>query len=123
MRISWFAVVLLFGRALYPQAAQVPRLSDLRFGVGVQITGVYTQGTLADINNDGKLEPVDDRFDIGLRRGRFSVAGALGTNMDFRVVFYFDNIGRDRYTGTRGTPGEGNAGIWDAFWNWHASPR
>jgi len=104
------------------QNVQVPGLQELRFGAGIQFTGIYTYGARADVNNDGRLEPVDNRFDIGARRARFTLNGRLRDDLDFRVIFYYDNIGRDRFTGTRGTPSEGNVGVWDAFWGWHAHP-
>ncbi len=116
-------VLPLCAASLFAQAPQLPRVSDLRLGVGIQFTGIYTTGAQADLDGDKKLDPVDDRFDIGARRARFSVSGTIAERVDFRVVLYYDNIGRDRFTGTRGTPGDGKVGVWDAFWMWRANPR
>jgi len=112
----------LFSLPGFAQQVQLPGLQELRIGAGVQITGIYTRGTLADISKQGRLEPVDDRFDLGIRRARLTVSGRIRNDLDFRVIFYYDNVGRDRFTGTRGTPSEGNVGIWDAFWMWSARP-
>jgi len=104
------------------QAIQTPGLQELRFGAGIQFTGIYTYRTYADLDGNGTLEPVDNRFDLGARRARFTLNGRIREDLDFRIIFYYDNIGRDRFTGTRGTPNEGNVGIWDAFWSWRAHP-
>jgi hypothetical protein len=105
-------------------AQTVPRLSDLRFSAGVQLVGIWTTGAEADINGDHQLEPVSDRFNFSLRRARFSISGRVAEelNLEFRVVFYYDNVGRDKYTGTRAGTGDGSVGIWDAFWMWRAQP-
>lgn len=116
----WLLLVLCW--AMAAQTVQVPGLQELRLGVGVQLTGIYTHGARADLDHDGRLEPVDDRFDLGLRRARVSLNGRIREDLDFRVIFYFDNVGRDRFTGTRGNPNEDRVGIWDAFWTWRASP-
>lgn len=100
----------------------VPRVSDLRFSAGVQLMGDYTRGGKGDVNGDGVLDPVSDRFDMFARRARFGVSGRVMENVDFRVVFYYDNLGKDRFGGTRSTPNEGTVGVWDAFWTWHAQP-
>jgi hypothetical protein len=116
------AAAFLFLPALRAQTVQLPHVSDLRFSAGIQLTGIFTHGAFADINGDRKLEPVSDRFDFSLRRARFSVSGRVLENLEFRVVMYYDNLGRDRFTGTRATPSDGTVGIWDAFWMWHAQP-
>lgn len=123
LRVALFTIcALLFHRTLSAQPAQLPRISDLQIGAGIQFTGIYTTGAKADLDGDQSLDSVHDRFDIGARRARFSVSGTVGETVNFRVVFYYDNIGRDRFTGTRANPNEGNVGVWDAFWTWHANP-
>ncbi len=112
----------LIGGALYAQTTQIPRVSDLQISVGVQMLGVATTGARADVNGDGAAENVDNRFDWLARRARVSLRGRVADNIDFRVIFYFDNLGKDRFTGLRATPGDGTVGVMDAFWTWHAQP-
>jgi len=118
----WAVGLLLFPEALPAQTSQLPRVSDLRISVGVQLTGVATTGAKADINGDNALESVSNRLDFSIRRGRVSLSGRLLESIDFRVIFFFDNLGKDRFSGTRGNPSDEKVGIWDAFWTWHASP-
>jgi hypothetical protein len=115
-----FALLAVLAPGLSAQAT-APRVSDLRFSVGVQLMGVHTQGAQADIGS-GRLEPVEDRFDLFARRARLSISGRLEENIEFRLVLYYDNLGKDRFGGTRSTPNEGTVGVWDAFWTWHAQP-
>lgn len=116
-------LVALLAAPLLAQNVQIPGLQELRIGGGIQLTGIFTHGTRADLSNSGRLDPVDDRFDLGLRRARLTLSGRILAGLDFRVIFFYDNVGRDRFTGTRGTPSEGSLGIWDAFWTWHARPE
>ncbi len=122
--VPLFFFWLVLAPCMRAQTIQLPRVGELRFSAGIQLTGIYTSGGQGDINGDRWLEPVDNRFDFGARRARFSVSGRVteGLDLDFRVVFYYDNLGRDRFTGTRTTPSDGTVGVWDAFWMWHAQP-
>lgn len=104
-------------------AQPAPRVADLRFSVGIQLLGVHTHGAKADLSGQGVLEPVGDRFDLFARRARFGISGRLDDRIDFRVVLYYDNLGKDRFSGTRSTPSDGTVGVWDAFWLWHARPE
>jgi hypothetical protein len=122
--VPFLVVLLLLAPTVCAQTVQIPRVSDLRFSAGVQLVGIYTGGAQADINGDRRLENVANRFDFSARRARFSITGRVteGLDLDFRIVFYYDNLGRDRFTGGRSSPGDGTVGVWDAFWTWHAQP-
>jgi hypothetical protein len=77
---------------------------------------------MGNVDGDGKLEPVDDRMDFVLRRGRVGFSGRVLDSLEFRAVLFFDNLGKDRYSGTRSTINEGTTGIWDAYCIWNAKP-
>lgn len=108
--------------SLSAQTIQAPRISDLRIGVGVQMTGEVTNGAQADVNGDGILDRVSDRMDFSIRRGRVSFSGHLLESLEFRVIFFYDNLGKDRFSSTRSSPADEKVGLSDAFWTWHASP-
>ena len=97
----WLILTLVLPPPIEAQTVQIPRVSDLRFSAGVQLVGIYTGGAQADINGDRRLEDVANRFDFSARRARFSISGRVteGLDLDFRIVFYYDNLGRDRFTG------------------------
>lgn len=118
-RAAGFLLVL---GTLAAQTSQVPRISDLRIGAGVQMTGEVTTGARADVNGDNALDAVSNRMDFAIRRGRVSLSGYLMESIEFRVILSFDNFGKDRFSGLRSSPGDEKVGLWDAFWTWHARP-
>jgi len=87
-----------------------------------QLQGVYTFSS----QRDAAGETVEDRFDLYLRRARLGLKGRVREVLSYRIVFAYDNVGRDRYTATPGTPQDQDSTefrIWDAFFTWHAHPE
>ncbi len=116
--------MILGVHALSAQSSQQPQVTNLEIHAGVQFVGIYTAGAKADVNTNQVLEPVDDRFDFHVRRGRLTVSGTALDTLDFRAVLAYDNIGKDRFTGTRSTPNDSNSvTIWEAFSTWRANRR
>ncbi|MBK8878215.1 MAG: hypothetical protein IPN74_06590 [Haliscomenobacter sp.] len=71
-------------------------------------------------------EPVDDRFNVQLRRARIGFRAQPFEDLRLTVLTAYDLIGRDALTGTVG--GTNNAsvpdlGIWDAFLEWRLIPK
>jgi len=61
-----------------------------------------------------------------MRRARLGLKGKIREVLSYRIVFAYDNIGRDRYTASSGTPQDQDNTefrVWDAFFTWHADPR
>jgi hypothetical protein len=87
-----------------------------------QLQGIYTfSGARTD---DG--ETVDNRADLFLRRARLGLKGQIRDVLSYQVVFAYDNVGKDIYTGASGVPQDQNNTefrIWDAFFTWRANPQ
>ena len=117
------ALILLVLNGPPPAHAQeAPRITDIRLSAGMQFMGVATTGAKSDVNGDFKLEPVSNRMDFLIRRGRLGFSGRVLDTLEFRVILYYDNLGKDRHSGLRSTPTDGTTGIWDAFCTWNAQP-
>lgn len=84
----------------------------------VQLWGTYTTGERARLEPEGPLEPVGDRFNLSFRRARLGFKGKPYKNLGYYLALYYDNLGRDRYSGTRAGVNEGHIGVWDAYLNW-----
>ncbi len=86
----------------------------------IQVWNAYTIDA-----KDSNGEPVDDRLDTFIRRGRIGVKGHIREDLNFKVWFAYDQLGKDRNTGTIGSPqDQSNKSfyIWDAMFTWKANP-
>ncbi|MBK7410502.1 MAG: hypothetical protein IPJ40_22035 [Saprospirales bacterium] len=87
----------------------------------LQLWSNYSMGQEV-YNPTGKyFEPVDDRFNVLLRRGRFGLRAQPYEGLKFTLVTAFDGIGKDVLTGVIGSPNNLSAPkffIWDAFFQW-----
>lgn len=84
-----------------------------------QVWALYTFSDQRDPNG----EKVDDRGDLYLRRGRIGAKGRIRETLSYKLIFAFDNLGRDQYTAhPGGYQDEDNDEfeVWDAYFTWHA---
>jgi hypothetical protein len=79
-------------------------------------------GEKARLTPDGSLEPVIDRLNFTARRARLGFRGTPYKNFSYYLALFYDNLGRDRYSGTRAGVNEGQIGVWDAYMSWKMSP-
>jgi hypothetical protein len=91
----------------------------------IQLWGVYTANMQADIDGDGIVEDVDNRFNPHIRRARLGFRANPYPNLRYTVVAYYDGIGRDALGASIGpgnNPHGTEFGIWDAFFQWRLKP-
>jgi hypothetical protein len=94
---------------------------EINFFGQVQLWNVITTGA-----TDDQGEPVQDRWDAYIRRARLGLKGNVYPAITYQIVFAYDVIGKNLYTGGPGTPqGRDNRDfyLWDAFFTWSAHPR
>lgn len=84
----------------------------------VQMWSTYTMGEKARLTTDGPLEPVMNRLNFTARRARLGFKGNPYKNFSYYLALYYDNLGRDRFSGTRAGVNEGQIGVWDAYMSW-----
>jgi hypothetical protein len=90
----------------------------------VQSYGLYTMGERADLNNDGQTEAIGNRFNLFFRRARVGFRGEPYQNLRYTLVLFYDNLGKDDFTGTRGTNnGEARVGVFEAFGQWRLTQK
>ncbi|WP_457623522.1 porin [Persephonella sp.] len=95
----------------------------IKFFQMVQIWDVYT------VKNEPAGSNINSRNDIYIRRGRIGAKGKIYDNLYFYTVFAFDNIGKNEFSASTGSPnttaGSGTDGtdnrdfyLWDLFFTW-----
>ena len=87
----------------------------------VQLWNVYSTNA-----SDPSGQPVEDRWDLYLRRARLGLDGLIGKRIDYKITFAYDNIGKNAYTAATGAAQElDNAEfkLWDAYFTWAAHER
>lgn len=89
----------------------------------VQMWSTYTMGEKARLTPDGPLEPVGDRLNFTARRARIGFKGSPYKRFSYYLSLFYDNLGRDRYSGTRAGVNDGQIGVWDAFMSWKMSSK
>ncbi len=87
----------------------------------VQLWGTYTTGERARLTEDGPLEPVGDRFNFSFRRARLGFRGQPYRHLGYYLAVYYDNLGRDRYSGNRAGTNDAEIHVWDAYLTWKIS--
>ncbi len=89
----------------------------------MQLWSIYSTG-METYNTAAKsYEPVDDRFNVSLRRARVAFLGEPYAGIKYNVVLAYDQIGRDVLSsGVGGTnKADPSVGILDAFLQWKIS--
>jgi hypothetical protein len=83
----------------------------------IQLWSVYSHGQAIYNQGSGQYEPVDDRFNVQLRRARLVFRGQPYEKLKFTLALYYDLAGRDLLAGTVGgfNPAQPDLGVWDAF--------
>lgn len=91
----------------------------------LQFWGVYGHGQEVFNVQTGQYDPVGDRINFQIRRGRFGFRTQPYETLKFTVIGNFDLVGRDALVGTIGgyNPPTPNVGLWDAFFTWKISPE
>lgn len=87
-----------------------------------QFWGVYEE------MDEDRLEDGDARTDMFIRRGRLGVKGSFSKNVEFRVWYAYDLLGKDLATNTfNGMIGtntdDKNFQVWDAFVKFKIDPK
>ncbi len=115
----WLLFVLCSGAAAHAG----PKLTfgehgELEVYQAIQVWGVYTLGAEAARTDADGLEPVADRADLFVRRGRLGVKGKLAARHGFNVVLAYDGLGKGAHSGIRGGSNPDNLliHVWDATW-------
>ncbi|MBK8041984.1 MAG: hypothetical protein IPK21_04575 [Haliscomenobacter sp.] len=131
-----FLAAFLFLQKGVSQSQEAPPAFDkwLKFKEGFRIEPflMFQLWSLYSINEEiyqsstQAYEPVDDRFNVELRRARIGFRAQPFEDLRLTVLTAYDLIGRDALTGTVG--GTNNAsvpalGIWDAFLEWRLIPK
>ena len=91
---------------------------DMDIFLAVQSWAIYTMDA-----RDADGEPVDDRLDFMIRRGRLGVQGNLRPRLAYRLWMAYDNLGKNGFSANPGTPQSYDNKefyIWDAVFTWAA---
>lgn len=93
--------------------------------VMLQLWSSYSMGQEVYNKESNRYEPVDDRFNLLLRRARLGFRMQPYDNLKFTLLGAYDMIGRDVNTALLGSTNNGSLpafGIWDAFLEWRLKP-
>lgn len=111
-------LVSLLYNFIFPQISfALPKIEyekdkNIEFFQSVQIFNVYT------ISNDSNI---DNRNDLFIRRGRFGLQGKLEKDLNYKICFAYDNVGKDSKTkiwGLAQNTENSNFSIFDAFFTY-----
>lgn len=87
----------------------------------IQLWSTYTTNYSVFNEDSGQYDPIADRGNLMIRRGRFGVRGEPFDGLKFNLQVAYDLIGRDLFAGITGGTNNAsipNFGIWDAFVQW-----
>ncbi|NUO00956.1 MAG: hypothetical protein HUU01_10120 [Saprospiraceae bacterium] len=88
----------------------------------VQLWSIYSTDFEIYNSSTGAYERVDDRFNVSLRRARLAFSGEPYPRLQYTVMLFYDQIGRDVLSSGIGVTNKADpsVGIWDAFFQWKA---
>lgn len=91
----------------------------------VQLWSIYSTDFEIYNASTGAYERVDDRFNVSLRRARLAFSGEPYPRLQYTVMLFYDQIGRDVLSSGIGVTNKADpsVGIWDAFFQWKALPQ
>jgi hypothetical protein len=115
----------LFSQEQQPEWRQ--RLKTVKFQpvLAVQLWSSYTVDQKIYNAQTGDYEPVDDRFNLQIRRTRLGFKARPGENFSFQAIAALDLVGRDALTAQHGGANNGSTpefGLWDAAFQWRIKP-
>jgi len=87
----------------------------------LEITQMY-QFWAVGMPDPQNIPAPDKRLDFYLRRARFGFKGQAFPRLDYQTQFAFDNLGKDPYSGTIGSPQKlemTEFRVWDAYLMYH----
>jgi hypothetical protein len=87
----------------------------------LELTQTYQFWAVGEPDPNDIPQP-DKRLDFYIRRARFGFKGQAWTRLDYQTQFAFDNLGKDPYTGTIGSPQQlenTEFRTWDAYFMYH----
>jgi hypothetical protein len=84
----------------------------------MQLWSTYTMGEEAQLTSNGPLEPVQDRLNFFIRRARIGFKGKPYKRLSYVLSIQYDNVGKDKFSGVRGSTNTGTLGILDAYMGW-----
>ncbi|MGK7396576.1 MAG: porin [Candidatus Cyclobacteriaceae bacterium M3_2C_046] len=124
--IIWFYLLFTIQPAQAQPFIQPDSLfKQIRPFAMVQLWSVYSFNEKVQLErNTPELEPVQDRMTLYLRRARLGFRGKPYPNLSFLVMFYYDNLGHDQLSASRGGANDGSQfGLWDSFIQWKISSQ
>jgi|GEM_PF-225071 len=91
----------------------------------VQLWSIYSTDFEVFNAENGTYEKVDDRFNVSLRRARLAFSGEPYPGLQYLVMLFYDQIGRDVLSSGIGVTNKADpsVGIWDAFFQWKVFPK
>lgn len=91
----------------------------------VQLWSIYSTDFEVFNTISNIYEPIDDRFNVSLRRARVVFSGEPYPRLQYTVALFYDQIGRDLLSSGIGVTNRADpaVGIWDAFFQWKATPK
>ncbi|WP_333819759.1 porin [Ohtaekwangia sp.] len=87
----------------------------------LQFWSAYTQGEKAQLTANGPMEAVQNRLNFFIRRARIGFKGKPYKKLNYVLMIQYDNIGKDKFSGVRGSANTGTLGILDAYATWRLS--
>lgn len=98
-----YLVAALLGTLAAGGAGAGPKLTFNDGKSSLEITQTY-QVWATWTRNAGDAPQTDSRADLFLKQGRLGLRGQALPSLGYSVIFAFDNIGRDQFTGALGSP-------------------
>jgi hypothetical protein len=87
----------------------------------LQFWSTYTMGEKAQLVDGGPMEAMQDRLNFMVRRARIGFKGKPYKKLSYAVMIQYDNMGKDRFSGVRGSTNTGQLGILDVYATWRIS--
>ena len=94
--------------------------------VGIQMWSIYTTGEELYDATAAEYQPVENRFDVMLRRSRLGFKIQPLEVLQISVIGSMDVVGRDLLSPTQGASNNGAApsfGLWNAIAQWRVIPK
>ncbi|MEM9260179.1 MAG: hypothetical protein AAGA62_11070 [Bacteroidota bacterium] len=94
---------------------------NIKASVGLQLWATYSQNMQVFSQATNTYLPVDNRLNVQLRRGRFTVSGQPYPTLKFKVTAALDLVGHDLLAATEAGGNNGGSPsfrLWNAYLNW-----
>lgn len=128
LTILWFTWILPGVTLAQTTSTPISWADKIKFKpvIGIQMWSIYTTGEELYDATAAEYQPVENRFDVMLRRSRLGFKIQPLTDLQISVIGSMDVVGRDLLSATQGASNNGSTpafGLWNAIAQWRVIPR